>query len=266
MNRTVSDKGISVILPTLNEAKNLSFLVPEIIMEFENLGIHQFEILVIDDQSTDNTKETISNLQLDSKKISLISRKGNKSLPLSILDGINNSKYGIVAWLDADGSMPPSTLVKLAQNVLVDDEKVYIGSRFVQNGGYKGNSEANKNMISSLKNIYKSEDSILAVFLSKIFNNILNNIINLGVRDVTSGFIALNKKYINNHVFNSASYGDYFILLLKDLKSQNLVINEIGYICLTRKYGASKSGTSFIQLLKRSIPYLKASFLTYNKL
>ena len=262
----MNDKGISVILPTLNEAKNLSFLVPEIIMEFKNLGIHQFEILVIDDHSTDNTKEIISNLQLDSKKISFITRKGKKSLPLSILDGINNSKYGIVSWLDADGSMPPSTLVKLAQKVLNDDEKVYIGSRFVQNGGYKGNSEGNKNMISSIKNIYKSEDSVLAVFLSKIFNNILNNIINLGVRDVTSGFIAINKKYINDHVFKNASYGDYFILLLRDLKNQNLVIKEIGYICLTRKYGVSKSGTSILQLIKRSIPYLKASFLTYNKL
>ena len=35
---------------------------------------------------------------------------------------------------------------------------------------------------------------------------------------------------------------------------------EVGYICETRKYGESKSGTSFNILLKRALPYFKAAF------
>ena len=58
------------------------------------------------------------------------------------------------------------------------------------------------------------------------------------------------KSYFEKSIFSVANYGDYFVYLIKDLKVKDINMIEVGYICETRKYGESKSGTSFNILLK----------------
>jgi len=163
--------NLSIILPTINEEENLKFLIPNIFEEIQSLGLESFELLVVDDGSIDNTKELIENLNNKYKNLKLIERKKAPSLPMSILDGINNSKYQYVMWLDADGSMPAYVVKQLVEKQMCYLESVIIGSRFVAGGGYKGvEKDKNTNLITQIYNIYNSEDSILAVYLSKIFN------------------------------------------------------------------------------------------------
>ena len=107
------DNKISVILPTLNEEKNLKILVPQISSLFENDLKLEYEIIVVDDGSTDSTNEYISSLMENNKSIKLILRDKEKSLPLSILDGIKSSQFDNVMWLDADGSMTVKAMKKL---------------------------------------------------------------------------------------------------------------------------------------------------------
>ena len=54
------EKGLSVILPTLNEEENLKKLIPEIAHLLEGELKIDYEIIVVDDGSTDNTKEITS--------------------------------------------------------------------------------------------------------------------------------------------------------------------------------------------------------------
>ncbi len=249
---------VSIILPTLNEEANLKFLIPEIIMHLPN-NISNYEIIIVDDNSTDDTVKLVKNLIKGNNKIKFIKREGQKSLPLSILEGINNSIYAQVLWLDADGSMPANVVAELLMKGMEAPNTVFIGSRFVEGGGYKGVEVEDKSIISATKNIYKSEDSLMAVFLSKLFNTFLYKVINSGIKDVTSGFILGKKEYFKDYIFTEASYGDYFVYLVKELKSNNIQMIEVGYICLTRQHGDSKSGTSIRMLLKRAIPYFKAA-------
>ena len=72
------------------------------------------------------------------------------------------SKYEYVMWLDADGSMPPETVGKLLEKSATDRETVFIGSRFSNGGGYKGVEKENQNLVQVVKNVYSSEDSVLA--------------------------------------------------------------------------------------------------------
>ena len=68
------DNKISIILPTLNEEKNLKILVPEISSLFENDLKLEYEIIVVDDGSTDSTNEYISSLMKNNKSIKRVKR------------------------------------------------------------------------------------------------------------------------------------------------------------------------------------------------
>ena len=252
---------ISIVLPTLNEGENLQLLVPDIQKELKKIEINSFEIIIVDDGSEDNSKIIVEDLSNTYGNVRFIDRTGEKSLPLSILEGIKNSNFPYVMWLDADGSMPADTVKKLIIEQVKSPGSVIIGSRFVEGGGYKGIKKGEEtSFFKAINNVYNSEDSILAVFLSKIFNQLLNRILRIGVKDLTSGFIIGKKEYFDEEAFIGASYGDYFIKLMLILKSKSITCKEIPYFCETRIFGESKTGSNYIQLFKRGLPYLKLAF------
>ena len=254
---------LSIILPTFNEDKNLNILIPKIYNEISN-KLNKFEVIVMDDNSNDNTLKVVNNLKEKFPNLSMVVRKKEPSLSMSIYDGILLAKYNHVMWLDADGSMLPNAMNKLIDEQIANPNKVIIGSRFVEGGGYKGVQRENSNFITIIRNIYNSEDSLLAVFLSTIFNKFLNIFMNTYIQDMTSGFIILKKDYLLNenikYCFEESSYGEYFAFMIHELSRNKIEINEVGYICETRLYGYSKTGTNYLQLIKRGIPYLLAAY------
>ena len=80
--------GLSIVLPTINEEKNLRYLIPEIVQVLNNEYISEYEIIVVDDGSSDETESLISNLSSKNSKIKILKRTRNPSLPMSIWDGI----------------------------------------------------------------------------------------------------------------------------------------------------------------------------------
>ena len=130
--------NVSIILPTINEGENLMTLIPNIETELKNTKIQSYEIIVVDDGSTDNTKEIIKDLNKKNRKIFLIERTKEPSLPKSIYEGIIAADFDYVLWLDADGSMPPKDVANLVQEQINNPNDVIIGSRFVEGGAIKG--------------------------------------------------------------------------------------------------------------------------------
>lgn len=249
------DKNISIILPVLNESKNLEYLIPEFTNLLSNDLKVLYEIIVVDDGSTDGTQATVNNFNKANKNIRLIERNSPKSLPLSIFDGIRNSKFNSVMWLDADGSMDVESSKRIIQTYFSENCNSVIGSRFVDGGGYKGKTKE-RFSLKIFGNLFKSEDSLIAVFLSNILNRVLSRLLALPVKDLTSGFIIIQKKYLNYDMFKGFNYGEYFINMIIELIKKDAKIIEVGYVCKPRKYGKSKTSTNFIKLAKLSIPYL----------
>lgn len=251
---------LSVILPTLNEGENLKILIPDIQQKLNSVDGLKYEIIVADDGSTDATEEFI-NKKVFKNNVKLLKRQDKPSLPMSIFDGIDYSETTHVCWLDADGSMPAEVLKEMVILQMENHEDVIIGSRFVDGGGYKGIKQLGKtSVISAITNVYKSNDSVLGMIFSTLFNILLKFILNSEIKDITSGFIIGKKEYFVKEIFSIADYGDYFIYLVHELKKQNLKIIEHGYICETRIHGTSKTSTNVLQLLIRGIPYVKAAF------
>ena len=252
--------GISLILPTLNEGKNLEILIPEITEMFKNLKYENYEILVMDDGSKDSTENILNNLRSNNQRINLINRKKEPSLPMAIFEGIESSKFEFVMWLDADGSMPVETIKLLIQKIETKPNAVVIGSRFVKGGGYKGVKDIGRySFFKAVKNVNKSKDSVSGMVLSIVFNKFLKFVFGFEIKDITSGFIILPKKYISKKPFERTSYGEYFIYLINDLLKRKIDIVEVGYVCKTRVYGESKTASSLIQLIKRGLPYIIAA-------
>tara|TARA_B100001029_G_C15043725_1_gene445542 strand:- start:107 stop:919 length:813 start_codon:yes stop_codon:yes gene_type:complete len=252
-------ENISILLPTINESENLKILIPQLVTVLEELNIHNYEIIVIDDGSTDNTDKLIKKFNNENNLISILNRKTKPSLPDSIFDGIEKSKSKYVLWLDADGSMPAATVKKLLKKLNYNSDAVIIGSRFTDEGGFKGIEEVGKTtLFQSLNNVRKSNDSIMATLLSLILNKLLSFLLSTNIKDITSGFIVGKKEYFSKDVFDKGNYGDYFIYLIDSLYKKNIEMIELGYICETRIYGESKTGSGIKVLFKTGLPYIKA--------
>ena len=59
-------KGLSIIIPTYNEKKNLKILIPKI---YSKIKIKKFEILIVDDDSKDGTKQLLNKMLLIFKNL-----------------------------------------------------------------------------------------------------------------------------------------------------------------------------------------------------
>lgn len=251
---------ISIVLPTLNEAENIQKLIPEIEKELTFLNPSEFEILIVDDNSEDETELVIENLKKQYKNIRLIIRNDEGSLPMSIYEGIKNSKFEVVMWLDADGSMDSKSIKKLILKFNENNSSVIIGSRFVKGGGYKGMQRNGKNsFIKSIFNVQKSNDSVWGMIFSMLLNKFLILYLSSQIKDITSGFIIGKKEYFQNEdIFSKSSYGEYFIYLVNELTLKGVGMIEVGYVCVTRNFGESKTANSLGQLINRGLPYIKA--------
>ena len=88
---------ISVIIPVYNREKYIGRALRSILNQ--SIDKSRYEIIVIDDASTDNSEKIIKKY---SKEITLISNKKNLGLPASLNKGINNAKGRFVIRIDSD--------------------------------------------------------------------------------------------------------------------------------------------------------------------
>lgn len=255
-------KGLSIILPVLNERENLRDLIPELLAEVAPL-VESMELIVVDDSSTDGTGELVMMMQLEDTRIRYISRIGRSaSLPGSLTDGVRDSRFPIVAWMDADGSMPASSMRELVITYQGLDEitSLVVGSRFVRGGGFKGIEMVGEtSILQVLRNLRSSNDSFSAVLLSRLLNRYLWLLLKRCCRDLASGFLIAERTHVQR-IGLRGSYGDYccrFIYLSHEAGYQ---IVEVPYVCRVRRHGVSKTGTTLISLIKRGLPYVALPF------
>ena len=126
---------VSVVVPALNEAQSIGSVLEQIKRSLESAKL-TYEIIVIDDGSTDRTGEIAKSFQARVLRHPIPGGYG-----LSLKDGILNSKYNIVAIIDADGTYPPEKLPEMVG--YMDEFDMVVGARsragkFLNHSFFKG--------------------------------------------------------------------------------------------------------------------------------
>lgn len=115
---------VSVIIPTLNEAKNLPLVLPFLPMPWID------EVILVDGRSTDNTIEVAKSL-LPSIKVVMEKQKGKGA---AMNAGYRAATGEILIVVDADGSNDPREIPRMIQALMMGSDMVK-GSRFAHGGG-----------------------------------------------------------------------------------------------------------------------------------
>lgn len=249
---------LSIVLPVINERDNLAELIPELCNALSP-ALEALEIIVVDDSSTDGTDLLLASLVEKDPRVRYILRSGNKpSLPDSLSDGIDAASFDYVAWMDADGSMPPASLVDLinAFRNSTENDPIVVGSRYVPGGGFKGVEIVGEtSALQLVRNLRDSHDSLAAVLLSRLLNRYLWFALGRSCHDLASGFVIASKQNVIQ-IGLVGSYGDYCVRFIYFAHQIGYRIIEVPYVCQLRRYGYSKTGTTLWGLIKRGLPYV----------
>ena len=157
--------SICVVIPTYNEAKNITHLITGI---RETLQSHPHHIIVIDDGSRDGTREAIRSL--GDYRVEVINRGVKTGLGSALVCGLKTALAyhpSLVVTMDADLSHDPHEIPSLLD--AFNPGVLVVGSRYVEKGGWEGFDPSR-------------------VLISKTANRLSDRLLGTGVRDCTSGF------------------------------------------------------------------------------
>jgi len=215
---------VSIVIPTYNERNNIVALIQSITKILDK-SLIKFEIIIVDDNSPDNTYSHIKSHYLHDSRIRPFVRNKNRCLAKAILFGIMKTKWSIIIGMDADFNHPPSLIPKLISSLHHADFAV--ASRFIKGGGMK---------------------EPIRYYLTYIFNLFLKYILGFPILDNLSGFYAIKKPVLMKlHLeYIYQGYGEYHLRLLKSIQNQGLRIVQIPVKYGYRKYGQSKSHLIFL--------------------
>ncbi len=218
-----NNQVISVVLPTYNEAGNIVGLVKRI---GRNLSNYLYEIIIVDDNSPDDTAEIVKKYLGMNKRIRLFVKTKDKGLAKAIRYGIEKSRGSFILVMDTDFNHDPDDILKMIP--FIEEYDLIIGSRYIAGGGMENRSR---------------------FLLSYLYNLFLKIILNHKVHDNLSGFFLINKDSLNKFDYDKIfyGYGDYFIRLIHAAQKKNLQIMEIPVYYKNRTYGESKS--KFLSML-----------------
>jgi len=105
--RDPGDPRLSVLLPAYNEAENLGPVVEELVGALDALG-EAFEVVVVDDGSTDETREVVADLARRHASVRGVRMRRNVGKSTALAAGLTTVRGGVVVLMDADGQDDPA--------------------------------------------------------------------------------------------------------------------------------------------------------------
>lgn len=210
---------ISIIIPCYNEVRTIKTILKKI----NDLKNYKFEIIIIDDYSTDGTREILKNeISLNTSYIVLYNEK-NYGKGYCIRKGIEKSNGEIILIQDADLEYDPNDYSKLIDPIINDQADVVYGSRFI--GGDK-----------------KRVLFFWHTIANKILTLISNIFTNLNLTDMECGYKVFRSSVLKKIALKQNRFGFEPEVTAK-ISKMNIKIFEVGVSYFGRSYSEGKKIT-----------------------
>src|SRR3989344_4538602 len=118
--------SLSIFFPFWNEGKNIEKVVEDALPVAERIA-NKWEMLIIDDGSSDNTLEKANSLAKKYPNLRVITHSPNRGYGAALKEGYENAKYDIVVFTDGDGQFNFSEVDKFIEKI--DKSDMVIGYR-----------------------------------------------------------------------------------------------------------------------------------------
>lgn len=202
---------VSLVVPGLNEGESLAELARRVQSALGNVGT--YEIIFVDDGSTDDTWQRIAALNREDPNVRGVSLRRNFGKAMALTAGFRVSRAPILIMMDADLQDDPDDLPRFV-------EKIREGFDVVV--GWK----------------VKRQDPLNRRLLSKLFNGTVSWLTHVQLHDMNCGFKAYRREVIETVPI----YGDMFRFIPALASAQGFRVGEIPITHHSRKYGRSRYG------------------------
>ena len=128
---------LSIIIPCYNEKKTLSKIIDKVILSLNYYNYEFFELIIVDDCSTDGTKELIEKNFISKKNFKIFFHDKNMGKGAAIKTAKKFLSGDIIIIQDADLEYDPYDYDKLLEPILNNRFKVVYGSRVLNQNRYK---------------------------------------------------------------------------------------------------------------------------------
>lgn len=238
---------LTVVVPTLNEAENIAELLARLHRALSGLN---WEVIFVDDDSTDATRANIAAAAQTDPCIRLLHRIGRRGLSSACIEGMLASTAPVLAVMDADLQHDETLLAPMFEAIRTQRADLVVGSRYIQ-GGDIGEWSAKRASMSRI-----------ATFMGRKLVSDLT--------DPMSGFFMIRRDAFNLAVRNLSAIG--FKILLDIVASANrpLKILELPFSFGQRVAGESKldanvSGQFLLLLLDKLVGrFIPVRFLMFS--
>jgi glycosyltransferase involved in cell wall biosynthesis len=203
---------VSVIIPAYNEEKNVGNVITETIRVMEQLKL-PYEIILVDDGSTDNTGLIASFF-----KVRIITNKKNRGKGYSLKKAFQHAQGNIIVTIDSDGEHKPEEVTPLL-NEVVNGMDIVAGSRFL------------------------NKRSTVTTQLNQIGNHLFNLVImaltGKLITDSQTGFRVFKREIFEKLNLQSDGYEIETEITVKGLR-RGVAFKEVPITVERRRFGASK--------------------------
>lgn len=217
-NPTAADQHpplVSVVIPALNEAENLPTLVQEVIDALD--GRHSYEIIVINDGSTDTTGRVLQDMAASNPRLRAYDHRQRSGQSAGMMSGARMAQGQILATLDGDGQNDPADIPRLVDALLAAEPGVA--------------------MVAGRR--AKRRDSWIKRQSSRFANGLRSRLLRDGIRDTGCGIRAIRRE-----VYLRLPYFDHmhrFLPALIQREGRQVIALDVNH--RPRHHGRSNYGT-----------------------
>jgi len=207
--RKIKDKSLSVVLPAFNEKDNIEECLNNV-YKYLKSRFTKFEIIVVDDGSTDNTASIVSKHQKSKKMIKLVKHGRNRGYGAALTSGFKTAKSDLVFYTDSDNQFNIKDLDKLLPLIKTHDIVA----------GYRVNRQ----------------DPLMRKLIAFVYNVLIKYSLGLIIKDVDCSF-KLYKKTIFKKIKLTSQTGLIDAEVLLKAINQGFTVTQIGVSHFPRMKG-----------------------------